>query len=76
MDSKQAHKDIRVTFRRAFESEDGKKVLKYLETFCFMNASTFNADPYKSAFNEGARSVILHINSMRGDDGLQKEEET
>jgi hypothetical protein len=57
----QSLKDLKVSYRKCFESEDGKKVLKDLEMRCYITSTTFNADPYVSAFQEGTRSVVLHI---------------
>lgn len=51
-----------MNFQNAFTGEHGKKVMDHLSRYCLEKSSTFveNSDR-KSAFNEGARSVILEI---------------
>lgn len=76
MDNLQEFKDLKVAYQRCFETEHGKKVLKDLERRCFKDESTFNCDPYISAFQEGMRSVVVNINHMRDMDyGLQEGKE-
>lgn len=65
MDSLQELKDMKVAYLRTFETEHGKKVLADLERRCFLKDMTFDRDPYITAFQEGTRSVVLHINHMR-----------
>lgn len=49
-------------FRNIFSDESGRRVLKHLGRFCLEDRTTFvENEPYKTAFNEGARSVILEI---------------
>jgi hypothetical protein len=72
----QVLKDLKVSYRKCFESEDGVKVLKDLYRVCYMDDTTFNKDPYIAAFQEGIRSVALHIKqAMEENDGLQEERE-
>lgn len=74
MDNLQQLKDLKVAYRKCFESEDGKKVLSDLERKYFIKDTIFNKDPYVTVFNEGTRSVVLHINHMRDMEyGVQKE---
>ena len=54
-------KETILAYRRCFDSEDGKLVLKDLFKSCHMMTSTMDKDPYETAFNEGARSVVLRI---------------
>jgi len=70
----QVLKDLKVSYRRCFESEDGKKVLKDLYRVCYMDDTTFNKDPYVAAFQEGIRSVALHIKQAIDDKSLPQEE--
>lgn len=52
-------------FNFAFGSEQGLRVLSYLSRFCLKNDNTFVlGSPDKSAFNEGARAVILEIDDL------------
>ena len=72
----QVLKDLKVSYRKCFESEDGKKVLKDLYRVCYMDDTTFNKDPYITAFQEGIRSVAVHIKrAMEDDNGLSETEE-
>jgi len=49
-------------FVQTFESIQGKRVYTILEKFCLKNSGTFvTGSPDKSAFNEGARAVMLEI---------------
>ena len=49
-------------FLQVFSGSQGERVLAYLSMFCLKKGSTFiNGSPGKSAFNEGARAVILEI---------------
>ncbi|KKL76501.1 hypothetical protein LCGC14_2044290 [marine sediment metagenome] len=49
-------------FVQTFAGPHGERVLAYLSAFCLKRGSTFIVgSPDKSAFNEGARAVILEI---------------
>ena len=49
-------------FVQTFEAVYGNRVYKHLENFCLKDACTFvSGSPDKSAFNEGARAVMLEI---------------
>lgn len=49
-------------FQFAFSGLRGERVHAYLSVFCLKKGSTFIlGSPDKSAFNEGARAVILEI---------------
>ena len=47
-----------------FNSPSGKKVLEDLERWCFVHKTTFNNNPQRLAFNEGQRSIYVHIQTM------------
>ena len=48
-------------YKRFFDTRDGKLILNDLMKACHMTSSTMDKDPYETAFNEGARSVVLRI---------------
>ena len=49
-------------FVNTFTGDRQERVLAYLSKFCLENEQTFNINSErKSAFNEGARAVILEI---------------
>ena len=54
-------KEIRGAIKRLFKSDDGQKVLGYLCDYSKVFQTTFTGDPLTSAYNEGVRSVILHL---------------
>lgn len=71
---------LKKSYLSTFNSESGKKVLKDLERRCWSKATTFNENTCRLAFNEGQRSIYLHINSMMNLDivkmrKLQEEED-
>ena len=56
---KQRNSDFLQVFRG---SPQGERLYDYLSKFCLKKECTFDKDSaYKSAFNEGARTVILEI---------------
>jgi len=57
-------KGLRNNYKKTFESEEGKKVLADLEKVCLYRSTTFDKDPMVMAFQEGLRSVYLHITTM------------
>jgi len=74
MDNLQKLKDLRSNYRNTFTTEEGAKVLKDLNRFCFKDAPTFNNDSLVMAYNEGARSVALFIKQMMEDAPTETEE--
>jgi len=56
--------DLKLSYRRTFNTEDGEKVLSDLKTRFGFNATTFTGDPYETAFNEGQRAAVLLIVRM------------
>ncbi len=63
MDDKR--RDLRAAYLRLFRSPDGEAVLADLDRRGFARASTFApGDPYRTAYNEGFRGMVLHIRSM------------
>jgi hypothetical protein len=56
--------ELKLSYRRTFNTEDGEKVLSDLKTRFGFNATTFTGDPYETAFNEGQRAAVLLIVRM------------
>ena len=50
-----------LTYKRVFDTQDGKKVLEDMFRACNFTTTSFTPDPYQTAFNEGARSVVLRL---------------
>ena len=54
-------KGMREDFIKAFSTEEGKRVLKSLESQCLAHASVFDKDPYIMAYQAGRRDIYLSI---------------
>ncbi len=65
-------KELREAYKKIFESDDGKVVIKDLEKRChFMSTTNVKGDSHESAYMEGQRSVLLFIKSMLQDDNTK-----
>ena len=60
--------DLKLAYRRTFNTEDGEQVLSDLKKRFSFEATTFSVDPYQSAFNEGQRAALLLIVRMLSDE--------
>mgnify|MGYP003109118211 CR=1 FL=1 len=60
--------DLKLAYRRTFNTEDGEQVLSDLKKRFSFEATTFSGDPYQSAFNEGQRAALLLIVRMLSDE--------
>jgi hypothetical protein len=57
--------ELRNAYRRVFTTPDGEVTLASLARFCGAGSVSFvPGDPQHTAYNEGKRSVLLHIESM------------
>jgi len=52
---------LKKAYHEVFTSEAGKVVLKDLERVSFISHSTIHENPHITYFNEGQRSLVLHI---------------
>lgn len=64
VDTMQQIRERKQLYQSVFESSDGEKVLEDLNKRAFGIRSTFHENPQRMAFNEGQRSIILHIKGM------------
>ncbi len=56
--------ELHRAYKRLFESADGRAVMADLEQRgCFLRSS-FSQDRGRTAFNEGRRSLVLHVKHM------------
>ncbi|MCK9326774.1 MAG: hypothetical protein M0P69_14880 [Bacteroidales bacterium] len=55
---------IREDYRRVFSTASGKRVLEDLKVSAYYNKTSFSLDALQMAYNEGARTVVLHIENM------------
>lgn len=56
--------DLRQCYRRVFEGEAGRAVLRDIEARAYLRETSFVPDAQRAAFNEGRRSLALHILRM------------
>lgn len=64
MNKLRAMDELKLAYRRTFNSEDGEQVLSDLKKRFAFETTTFSGDPYQSAFNEGQRAAVLLIVRM------------
>jgi len=55
---------LHASYQRAFEGEAGQAVLQDIEARAFVRETSFSPEPQRAAFNEGRRSLALHIRRM------------
>ena len=58
------HTDLHQAYVRAFAGEAGRLVLADLSRQGYLSETSFHPDPQRAAFNEGRRSLALHIRQM------------
>jgi len=51
-------------YLKCFEGQAGQAVLNDLEARAFVRGTSFSPEPQRAAFNEGRRSLVLHIRRM------------
>lgn len=56
--------DLKLAYRRTFNTEDGARVLGDLKSRFGYETTTFSDNPYETAFNEGQRAAVLLIVRM------------
>tara|TARA_R100000541_G_scaffold26188_2_gene35724 strand:+ start:4350 stop:4559 length:210 start_codon:yes stop_codon:yes gene_type:complete len=56
--------DLKLAYRRTFNTEDGEKVLRDIKSRFGYEVTTFSDNPYETAFNEGQRAALLLIVRM------------
>lgn len=57
-------KELKLSYRRTFNTDDGEIVLRDLKRRFGYETTTFSGDPYEGAFNEGQRAAVLLIVRM------------
>ena len=55
-------------YHRVFDTNDGKLVLEDLKKRCFINHTTYNDSHGQMSFNEGRRSIYVHIINLLNKD--------
>ena len=65
---------LRETYKKVFESNEGAIVMKDIENRCGYYTSTFSKESsHETAFLEGQRAVVLFIKSMLTRPPMKKE---
>ena len=65
---------LRETYKKVFEANEGAIVMKDIENRCGYNTSTFSKESsHETAFLEGQRAVVLFIKSMLTRPPMKKE---
>lgn len=59
--------NLHEAYADVFSGEKGGLVLADLERRGFVNDLSYSPEPGRTQFNEGRRSLVLHINHMRSD---------
>ncbi|WP_338668900.1 hypothetical protein [Pseudodesulfovibrio methanolicus] len=66
--------ELHRAYRRLFESADGRTVMADLERRgCFLRP-TYSTDRGRTEFNEGRRSLVLHVKQMLEPDNFIEKE--
>jgi len=59
--------ELHRAYKRLFDSPDGQTVMDDMEKRgCFLR-STFSTDTGRTEFNEGRRSLVLHVKHMQNE---------
>ncbi|NDV19916.1 hypothetical protein GO013_10830 [Pseudodesulfovibrio sp. JC047] len=67
--------ELHRAYKRLFESVDGETVMQDLERRGNMHCSSFSTDPGRTQFNEGRRSLVLHVQHMLNEQNFINKEE-
>jgi hypothetical protein len=60
--------ELHQAYRRVFESEDGKTVLRDLVERGHVLHAAFSSDAGRTEFHEGQRSMVVHVIGMMDED--------
>lgn len=69
--------ELHKSYLRVFSTPDGRRVLQDLQSRGHAFASTFSTEPGRTQFNEGRRTMVLHVEHMLNSENFnQTTEET
>lgn len=57
-------KELKLAFERVFKSTDGQVILSVLGGECIPEIGKYESDPYKMAYKEGQRYMLMKILSL------------
>lgn len=63
--------ELHQAYCRLFAGEDGRLVLADLERRGFAHRSSFAPERGRTEFNEGRRSIVLHIRHMQDEENFK-----
>jgi len=66
-ENEKKRQELTQAYKRLFQTDDGKEILKDLRSFCGQDRSSVcssSPNPYQTFEAEGKRRVFLRINSM------------
>lgn len=66
--------ELHRAYKRVFASTDGQAILNDLEKRGCFTRSTFSTDPGRIQFNEGRRSLVLHVKHMLNETNFSNKE--
>lgn len=64
--------ELHRAYKRIFDTEDGKMVLDDLRQRSCFDRTTFSTDPGRTHYNEGRRSMILHVRFMANENNFRE----
>ncbi|WP_147819683.1 hypothetical protein [Salidesulfovibrio onnuriiensis] len=64
--------ELHRAYKRIFDTEDGRTVLEDLKQRACFDRTTFSTDPGRTLFNEGRRSMVLHVRFMSNEDNFRE----
>lgn len=68
--------ELHRAYTRIFQCADGQTIMNDLEKRGCFTRSTFSTDPGRTQFNEGRRSLVLHVKHMLNENNfINKENE-
>ncbi len=69
-----SQEEIAAAYQRLLTTADGMTILADIAArFGYQNRTLFVPDPYRTAFNEGQRSVAVHIGRMLSAAGAEED---
>ena len=65
-------KILRMAYLQTFGTEAGQIALKDLQARCYKYKTTLDESPYLTAANEGARRILLTIEELMSNEGIER----
>lgn len=75
LETQELYKELKSAYETIFGSKQGLKVLEDIKRAGFFYTDTFNENSSVSAWNQGVRSLALHIVTMANPEVEKKQQE-